>query len=273
MSTKILVYDDNCPLCKWYSGLFVKYGFLHADGRKAFSVLDENLLAKIDFDKSRNEIPLLDTETGKVIYGIDALLEILNQKIPLIKSAGNLMPVKWFFKKLYKLVSYNRKVIVAKRCSAGSIDCAPDINYRYRFVFLLACLLLNTILLYPIHFTVFTKLSYYRISFYELQAAHFLLVLVNCLLSLRFTKQKAFEYLGQVNMLALSVILLLTPLMFFLVFQIGEWFFSIALIIIALYIFKEYLRRMEYAGILPSNKWTFSLNLACLIGFILFLFH
>src|SRR5574339_620126 len=34
MKNKILVYDDNCPLCTWYSGLFVKYGFLHTEGRK-----------------------------------------------------------------------------------------------------------------------------------------------------------------------------------------------------------------------------------------------
>jgi hypothetical protein len=28
MKNKILVYDDHCPLCQWYSGLFVKYGLL-----------------------------------------------------------------------------------------------------------------------------------------------------------------------------------------------------------------------------------------------------
>jgi predicted DCC family thiol-disulfide oxidoreductase YuxK len=81
MENKILIYDDNCPLCTWYSGLFVKYGYLNADGRKPFSTLDSELLAKIDFDKSRNEIPLLDTTTNKVLYGIDALLEILDQKL------------------------------------------------------------------------------------------------------------------------------------------------------------------------------------------------
>ena len=116
MKNKILVYDDNCPLCTWYSGLFVKYGFLNADGRKPFSTLDEKLLAKIDFDKSRNEIPLLDTSTYKVVYGIDALLEILDQKIPCIKATGNFGPLKWVLKKIYKLVSFNRKVIVAKKC-------------------------------------------------------------------------------------------------------------------------------------------------------------
>ena len=136
MKNKILVYDDNCPLCTWYSGLFVKYGFLKAGGRKPFSTLDNDLLLKIDFDKSRNEIPLLDISTNKVVYGIDALLEILDQKIPFIKATGNIAPLKWILKKLYKLISFNRKVIVAKKCGPGRIDCSPDNNYLYRFIFM-----------------------------------------------------------------------------------------------------------------------------------------
>jgi hypothetical protein len=68
--------------------------------------LDDALLSKIDFDKSRNEIPLLDTSTNKVVYGIDALLEILAQKIPFIKATGNFAPLKWFLKKLYKLIFF-----------------------------------------------------------------------------------------------------------------------------------------------------------------------
>jgi hypothetical protein len=38
----------------------------------------------------------LDTSTNKVVYGIDALLEILDQRIPFIKATGNLVPLKWY---------------------------------------------------------------------------------------------------------------------------------------------------------------------------------
>ena len=273
MKNKILVYDDNCPLCTWYSGLFVKYGFLNAEGRKPFSTLDEKLLLKINFDKSRNEIPLFDTTTNKVVYGIDALLEILDQKIPFIKAAGNCRPIKWFLKKLYKLISYNRKIIVAKKCGNGSIDCSPDVNYLYRFLFLAFCLALNTILLYPIHHNVFTKLSYYHLDFGELQAAHFAFVCINCVLAFSFTKERGYEYLGQVNMLALLVILLLIPLTLISYIFSAEWFITMWLVILAAFIFKEYVRRMDYVGIIPKNNWIVSVNMLSLIGFILFLFH
>ena len=273
MKNKILVYDDNCPLCTWYSGLFVKYGFLNAEGRKPFSTLDDILLSKIDFDKSRNEIPLLDTSTNKVIYGIDALLEILDQKIPFIKATGNFAPLKWLLKKIYKLISFNRKVIVAKKCGPGSIDCSPDNNYFYRFIFMMVCLVFNTLMLYPFQNNLFTKLSYYHLDLFHLQAAHFAFVIINCTLAFTFPKAEGYEYLGQVNMLAVSVILLLIPLLIIQYFFYSEWFITVWLVITAAYIFKEYLRRMEYVGILSTNKWIVSINLLSVTSFILFLFH
>ena len=273
MKNKILVYDDNCPLCTWYSGLFVKYGFLNAEGRKPFSTLDDKLVAKIDFDKSRNEIPLLDISTHKVIYGIDALLEILDQKIPFIKKTGNIGPLKWVLKRIYKLVSFNRKVIVAKKCGPPTIDCSPDFNYLYRFIFMAVCLAFNTLMLCPFQNNLFSKLSYYRLEIYELQAAHFVFVIINCTLAFSFSKEKGYDYLGQVNMLALSVILLLTPLMIIQFIFNSELLTTLWLILAAALIFKEYLRRMEYAGVLSNNKWVVSMNLLSLTGFILFLFH
>lgn len=273
MKNKILVYDDNCPLCTWYSGLFVKYGFLKPDGRKPFSTLDDSLLSKIDFDKSRNEIPLLDTSTNKVVYGIDALLEILDQKIPFIKTTGNFTPFKWLLKKIYKLISFNRKVIVAKKCGPGNIDCSPDNNYLYRFIFMAVCLAFNTLMLYPLQIYVFGRLSYYHLTVYQLQAAHFAFVIINCTLAFSFSKTKGYEYLGQVNMLALSVILLVMPLMIIQFFFYSEWLATAWMIICATFIFKEYLRRMEYTGVLSNNKWIVSMNLLSLTGFILFLFH
>ena len=83
-----------------------------------------------------------------MVYGIDALLDILDQKIPFIKAMGNFAPLKWVLKRIYKLFSFNRKVIVAKKCGPASIDCSPDQNYLYRFIFMAVCLVFNTLMLY-----------------------------------------------------------------------------------------------------------------------------
>lgn len=272
MNNKVLVYDDNCPLCCWYSGLFVKCGFLGAEGRKAFSKLDDNLLSAIDFHKGRNEIPLLDLSTGKVLYGIDALLEILGQKLPFIKTTGNSALFKWFLERLYRLISYNRKVIVAKKCSRGVIDCSPDTNYFYRLVFLAICLAFNTLMLWPVQHNLFARLSYYSLGLQELQTAHLAFVLINCALAFTFSKEKGFEYIGQVNMLALTAILLMLPLMMLHEFFFVELFSTGWLIVTSAFIFKEYARRMAYAGVLPEHDWIVSMNLLSLTGFLLYLF-
>ena len=272
MKNKILIYDDNCPLCAWYSSLFVACGLLPPEGRKPFSSVEPSLLLSIDLDKSRNEIPLLDTKSGKVLYGIDALLDILGQRTGFITTAGKIKPINWFLKKIYRLVSFNRKVIVAKKCGAGNIDCSPDLNYRYRTAFMLLSLALNSLMLFPLYAIVFVPASGSDLSITQVQLAHFAMVFANCVLAFNFSKAKAIEYLGQINMLALLTILLLIPLILTQYwFAFPEGFSLLYLVATAIVIFREYLRRMEYAGVLTGNKWIAAMNLAGMVAFTLFL--
>jgi hypothetical protein len=62
---KILVYDDACPLCVAYTSAFVKAGLLTAEGRQSFSDVSAELLHTINYQRSKDEIPLLDTVTNK----------------------------------------------------------------------------------------------------------------------------------------------------------------------------------------------------------------
>lgn len=273
-TNKILLYDDHCPLCTWYSGLFVKCGLLKPANRVAFSKADLSVLTAIDIEKGKDEIPLFDPATGQTLYGIDSLLEILGQKAPFIVTVGNWQPVKWLLKRFYKLVSYNRKVIVARKCGPGTFDCSPGFNPFYRSVFLIAFLLFNSFMLFPIHDHVFSKLSFYQIGSMELQKAHLLFAIVNCLLALFLEKRKAIEYLGQINMLAIiSVLLLIIPMLLNIVFNIPGWTNLIFLVLITAFIIKEYGRRMKYAGILNNHKSVVYVNIFCLILFLGYMFH
>ncbi|MGE5106056.1 MAG: hypothetical protein ACM3H8_00800 [Sphingobacteriales bacterium] len=273
MKNKLLIYDDNCPLCSWYSAQFVKFHFLPKEGRKPFSTLEENFLHLLDFNRSRNEIPLGDTETKTVQYGIAALLEILGSKIPFIKTLGHSKRIHWFLTRLYKFISYTRKVIVAKKCGPGVIDCSPDFNYFNRSLFMSFCLMVNAALLFLFHKVILLPLPYYHLSIVQLQSAQFGLILINCLPGLSLSKQKAFEYLGQLMMLTLITNLLLIPLVIINTIIVQtELLSSIYLLFTGLLIFKEYLGRMDFAGIIQNNKWIAGFNLAGITGFVLFLF-
>jgi len=274
MNTKILLYDDYCPLCAWYSNLFVKYKLLNPESRIPFSKANIEILTSIDIEKAKNEIPLFDTKTQTTLYGIDALLEILGQKNAGIKWIGNFKPVNWCLKKLYKFISYNRKVIVAKKCGSGNFDCSPSFNVLYRVLFMILFLFFNSFMLYPLHNNLFTRLSFYHLSFAQLQQAHLIFVTVNCLIASSLKQKQGVEYLGQVNMLALITILLLLPVMITMnLIAAFEWIAILYLIILTVFIVREYFRRMKYANIFLKHKGIVAINLLCLVAFLAYVFH
>lgn len=273
MPQLLLIYDDNCPLCQWYTQVFVNTGLLPAEGRIPYSTISTQLQARIDADKGRNQIPLIDLQTGQTWYGLDALLEVLGQRFPLVKRIGRWRPVYWVLTRLYRLISYNRKIVVASRCSPGSFDCAPDFNQRYRFLFLFITLLINTGLLALVYDRLLQYLPGNTLSPAQIQTGHFLLVGINLTLACILKKQRALEYLGQVTMLALIALLLQLPLLFLSVFMTPpSWLLIIYFGGSSLIVFREYLRRMDYAGLLIRHQWMAAFNLACMTTFILFVF-
>jgi hypothetical protein len=270
---KILVYDDACPLCVAYTSAFVKAGLLTADGRQSFSDVSAELLHTINYQRSKNEIPLLDPVTHKVWYGIDALLEILGSKCPAIKTIGHIKPVNWFLKKLYSFISYNRKVIVAAKASPLKIDCSPSFNLFYRVLFLLVFLAANTLMIYPVHQHLLLKMPGYSLSAGQLFLLHTAMVAINCILALFMPKQTAIEYLGQVNMLTLVTNLLLLPLLITDAWlNLHSWINYLDLGLLTIVIFNEYFRRMHYAQILNRYKMVITINLVCVIGLFICLF-
>lgn len=264
----ILIYDDKCPLCAAYTRFFTAMGILSKDGRKSFSVVDPGLLQLTDPVRSNNEIPLIDTATGKVYYGIDALLELLNSRLYGIKAIGRMAPVYWLLKKLYRFISFNRKVVTATKCNKGEYDCSPAFSYRWRLIFLLSFLLFNTAALFPVQAYVVDNSFFSGSSIFYVQLLHAFLVAGNLLLSITMSKQRAFEYLGQVNMLATIVVLCLLVLA-----GINKWLFvnvlfnNIFLTGLLLLVIKEYLRRMRFAGTLQVTYIT-TINILCVAAFL-----
>ena len=271
-NNKVIIYDDDCPLCAAYTNVFLKIGLLQKEGRKNFANIDAATFALVDQSRCNNEIPLVDTDTNQVWYGIDAMLEILGQKIPFIKSAGNVKPVKYFLNRLYKFISFNRKVIVAIPPLQKKYDCSPSFNTGYRIYFLLFFLFFNSIMLLPFY-PIFLKINFIQNrSFIQLQLAHFALFFLNIIIAFLLKRKQGLEYLGQINMLALITILLLIPLYFFIhFFGNNSSVVNIYFGFITCLLLSEYWRRMKYAGITKKNPQIILLNVVSLILFLFYL--
>lgn len=137
----VLIYDRNCPFCNWYTGIFVRSGFLAPEGRMPYNEVMDDTTYDFDRDLARNKIALVERETGTTYYGVDSLLVVLGNKAPLIRRIGMLAPVHFLLERLYGFISYNRKVIAPSDCH-GSCNCIPNRSVPRRIAFIVFCALL-----------------------------------------------------------------------------------------------------------------------------------
>ena len=133
LKTKTLVYDENCPMCSWYTGKMVNAGLLDSTGRVSFEQLDLNNQCRLDLKRARHEIPMIDQTTGEVLYGLDALTVVFSNSYPILKP---LITQSWFkvlFRPLYYFISYNRRIIAGGATeNPNAFSFAPDFNLGWR---------------------------------------------------------------------------------------------------------------------------------------------
>jgi hypothetical protein len=137
-TTLTLIYDKDCPLCSWYTGAFVRYGFLPAGGRIAWAEAIENDNLSFDRELSRNKIALIDRAGGTTIYGLDSLLAVIGGKYPLVEKFAKLPVIHFILRGLYSFVSYNRKM-VAPSDSNVDCSCTPSASIGWRLAFITFC--------------------------------------------------------------------------------------------------------------------------------------
>lgn len=192
-----LIFDNACPLCRTYSNAFVKTGMLDNNGREAYQQMKGTTANLLDVNRARNEIALINTQTGTVTYGIESILKILGNAWPIFKPLFNLSPFKWTVKRLYSFISYNRKVIVPGH---KSDTCVPDVNVKYRWAYIIFTWLVTSFIL--------TRYSYHLISL--LPPSRFFREFIMCGGQILFqsaaiyylAKEKILDYLG--NMMTIS---------------------------------------------------------------------
>lgn len=140
----MIIYDDSCPMCRAYTGAFTQLGWLSE--RIPFSSVPKDLLEKIDVDRGRHEIPLYDTQNGQVIYGLDALFLIIGSRFPYLRPILKNRAFYFFWKQIYWIITYNRRIIAGSQAPLTGWDCAPDRHLGYRWLYIafmtgLACFL------------------------------------------------------------------------------------------------------------------------------------
>ncbi len=128
VNQQVILYDDSCPMCRLYTGAFVRYGIMEKDGRVAFSQVPESVRCRLDVDRARREIPLCDLASGQVRYGLDALFFVLGTRFPTFGRILRIPGVKAFWTPIYFWISFNRRMLAGFPPPDGGFDCEPPLH-------------------------------------------------------------------------------------------------------------------------------------------------
>lgn len=253
-----MIYDSDCPLCSAYTNAFISTKMLDTHGRIPYQQVGGSFCPEMDAERAKNEIALIDRVTGEVKYGYDSLVFVLGNRFPLIKKANEFRSVRWFMKRLYSFISFNRKVIIpAKKSEVSLYDCTPAFNLKYRWAYIIFTWLITSIVL----------MTYSRLLGNLIPATNFFREFLICggqilfqftLLSL-VTREKRFEYLG--NMMTVSFIgaLLLLPAIVIgnILSGIPAEVFLVFFMCVVGVMLYEHMRRMKILelGWWPSVSW------------------
>lgn len=243
LENQTLLYDEDCPLCNLYTTGFIKAGMLDENGRKPFCNLNTEEQNFVDVKRAANEIALIDYSTKTTTYGIDSLIKVIGFSFPLIEKIITVKPVYFLLRKLYSFVSYNRKVIIPAKAKEDKLECIPDFNFKYRFLFILFAIGITTLVLFAYSNLIlnFPKSTVTR----ELVLA-FGQIVFQALFLFKFDKKTIVNYAGNLMTVSLMGSLILSPILilsqFIMLPQmiILGWFSAVVLIM-----FLEHIRRIK----------------------------
>ncbi len=132
-----LLYDENCPLCNWYTRMFVKFNFIASESRVSYQKVANNTDLLFDRERAKSEIALISIGE-ETLYGIDSMLKVLGTKWSVIPFIGNFFPIYWILQLCYRFISFNRKIIAPTVCQTAC-SCTPKFSLFWRLVFIGFC--------------------------------------------------------------------------------------------------------------------------------------
>jgi hypothetical protein len=211
LENQTLLYDEDCPLCSLYTTGFVKSGMLDENGRKSYCQLSDEEQSFVDLKRAPNEIALINNKTKTVTYGVDSLIKVIGFSFPIIEKIATVKPIHFILKKMYSFVSYNRKVIIPGTVKEeNKLECTPDFNYKYRFLFIGFALTITSFVLfgYSNLIPILPKSNITR----EIILA-FGQIVFQSLFLLKFDKKTIINYAGNLMTVSLMGSLILLPIL------------------------------------------------------------
>lgn len=255
LSNHTLLYDHECPVCAVYTKAFVDHNLLDQEGRKSYQEALATGTCHVDWNRARNEIALVNSTDQTVLYGLDSILYVVTHSLPGLKPMVYNRAVYWFLTKCYRFISYNRKVIAPGNGIESVNPCVPDVNLRYRWLYLVLAWLVTSVVL----------VNYARLLSPLVPVTSFTREFIICggqlvfqgMVVLWLNKKKALPYLGNMMTVSLLGALLLMPALLLKGLPVDPRYYAGYFMLVVGFMFLEHVRRVKLLGlpVYVSGGW------------------
>jgi predicted DCC family thiol-disulfide oxidoreductase YuxK len=145
LANKLIIYDSNCKMCTAMKNILITVAPYVAKQVIAFKDLSLDYSEKVDPERFRNEMAVIDKGQRETRYGAAGIGFIFGAKSGLFRA---LFSRTWFnnlFTFLYKVLASNRYIIALPK-SSFQCDCHPVNVFKYRLAYIIIAITISLIL-------------------------------------------------------------------------------------------------------------------------------
>jgi len=207
-----LLLDNTCPMCTIYGNCFIRLAYVDKTTLSSYQHIEEEYSEHIDMELAQSKIALYDTESRSSLYGIDAILHIIEIKHKYIAQILRLPMIYWILEILYSFISYNRKIIVRPSLALNGRNCNPPLIHGYRWAYLVITALLTGLILKLYYSPIFMGLGW-SINPWTEYIICFAQVIFQYISFRYFFKETPLHYLGHMSTVSMIGGTLLLPML------------------------------------------------------------
>lgn len=273
LRTKLIIYDSNCKVCSSLRDLILRLTPIPEAKVKAYRELPPDLSARVNPDRFRNVMALIDTGEAETLYGAEGIAYIFSTQYRLLDWLFRFKPFFSLFNFVYKTQAYNRYIIATPK-SQFKCDCFPDrvVRYRLSYIFLtwlVAILLTSAFGISLRHF--FNDVSPAEAAFHMLLIAGSGWV-VQMVAAVFMLGRKALDYVGHLGSIMVVGLLILVPWMLFYAATgvLIPWLPAVSVTMSSAVMLYLHVHRVRYLEL--SQRWTVSWFLALQAGALFWIY-
>lgn len=275
LANKWIIYDGNCGLCIKSKNLLTKVGLFPDSKCLNYHELDEHIRVKVDVERFRYEMALVDQLSNDTKYGLEGILNIFSERISWLKHIRRGTLIFMILEYFYHTISYNRYVLFPRK-QVFKCDCDPPfvLKYYQRWMLIGIVIAMTFSLFFGVILAPLFGVSPIAFGLKMLVVVGAGWVLQMIIAAAMMTNDQFRDYSRHIALIMVVGVSLLLPVMaLFTIFSPNhfELFVGLSVLVSSIVMLVMHIKRIRFVGV--SQAWTLSWFLSLQVTAIIFAFQ